>query len=160
MHPGKKTQPREKFAPSAPHYCPGALHELFIGVAFFGPWGCVLLPCVWVPCATGLAMGNQICSQIPLRIIVARGNSYSGISNLGVTVNECNYPTICWAGFAQIHRGGPVKHFGKVSCRSQIERGTSHSSGTKEDPDFQRSHKLNWTPNHNRGWVEACAHAR
>ena len=26
-------------------------------------------------------MGNQICSQIPLRIIVARGNSYSGISN-------------------------------------------------------------------------------
>ena len=82
LHPGKKTQPREKFAPSAPHYCPGALHELFIGVAFFGPWGCVLLPWVWVTCATGLAMGNQICSQIPLRIIVARGNSYSGISNL------------------------------------------------------------------------------
>ena len=29
-------------------------------------------------------MGNQICSQIPLRIIVARGNSYSGIS-------KCSY---------------------------------------------------------------------
>ena len=81
-------------------------------------------------------------------------------TQVSVSVNECNYPTICWAGFAQIHRGGPVKHFGKVSCRSQIERGTSHSSGTKEDPDFQRSHKLNRTPNRNRGWVEACSRAR
>ena len=53
-----------------------------------------------------------------------------------------------------------MKNFGKVSCRSQIERGTSHSSGTKEDPDFQRSRKLNRPPSRNRGWVEACAEAR
>ena len=156
IHPGKKTQPREKFAPSAPHYCPGALHELFIGVAFFGPRGCVLLPWVWVTCATGLAMGNQICSQFhsdpSLRAAIH--------TQISVSLYDRRYLTICWAGFAQIHRGGPVKKFGKVSCRSQIERSTSHSSGTKEDPDFQRSHKLNWTPNHNRGWVEACAHAR
>ena len=81
-------------------------------------------------------------------------------TQVSVVLGECTYLTICWAQSAQIHRGGPVKNFGKVSCRSQIERGTSHSSGTKEDPDFQRSHKLNWTPNHNRGWVEACARAR
>ena len=155
MHPGKKTQPREKFAPSAPHYCPGALHELFIGVAFFGPWGCVLLPCVWVPCATGLAMGNQICSQFhsdpSLRAAIH--------TQISVIVCKCRYLTICWAGFAQIHRGGPVKNFGKVSCRSQIERGTSHSSGVEQAPDFQRSRKLNWTPDHNRGWAEAGADA-
>ena len=36
--------------------------------------GCVLLPCVWVTCATGLAMGNQIC-------FVAIVNLYSDISN-------------------------------------------------------------------------------
>ena len=81
-------------------------------------------------------------------------------TQVSVMVVVCIYLTICWAESAQIHRGGPVKNFGKVSCRSQIERRTSHSSGTKEDPDFQRSHKLNWTPNRNRGWVEACAHAR
>ena len=81
-------------------------------------------------------------------------------TQVSVTLDVCTYLTICWAESAQIHRGGPVKTFGKVSCRSQIERRTSHSSGTKEDPDFQRSHKLNWTPNRNRGWVEACAHAR
>ena len=81
-------------------------------------------------------------------------------TQVSVIVDVCTYLTICWAESAQIHRGGPVKNFGKVSCRSQIERRTSHSSGTKEDPDFQRSQKLNWTPNRNRGWVEACAHAR
>ena len=81
-------------------------------------------------------------------------------TQVSVTLDVCTCLTICWAESAQIHHGGPVKNVGKVTCRSQIERGTSHSSGTKEDPDFQRSHTLNWTPNRNRGWVEACAHAR
>ena len=81
-------------------------------------------------------------------------------TQVSVFAGVFTYLTTCWAESAQIHRGGPVKKFGKVSCRSQIERRTSHSSGTKEDPDFLRSHKLNWAPNRNRGWVEACAHAR
>ena len=99
-------------------------------------------------------MRNQIRSSIPVRIIVAIGDLYSDISKFTCTSKI----TICWPELAQTRRGGPVKNCGKVPCRSQIERGTSHSSGTEEAPDFHRSHKVNWTPNHNRGWVEACAH--
>ena len=51
----------------------GRVLSLLVWVAFFHPSTAE----AW----RGLAMGNQICSQIPLRIIVARGNSYSGISN-------------------------------------------------------------------------------
>ena len=50
---------------------PGPVLSLLVWVAFFHPSTAE----AW----RGLAMGNQICSQIPLRIIVARGNSYSGI---------------------------------------------------------------------------------
>ena len=127
---------------------PGPVLSLLVWVAFFHPSTAE----AW----RGLAMGNQICSQIPLRIIVARGNLYSGISN-----RRCMYISdhlLC--RISTDPPRWPVKNFGKVSCRSQIERHTSHSSGTKEDLDFQRSHKLNWTPNRNRGWMEACAHAR
>ena len=74
-----------------------------------------------------------------VRIIVAIGDSYSDISNFSC-IHVSDY-LLCRNRTDPPQR--PVKIFGKVPCRSQIERGTSHSSGTKEALDSQRSHKLN-----------------
>ena len=146
-NPEKSSLPRPRTIALVPsmNFLSG-LRFLARGVAFCCPASGCPVPQAW---RWGTRSVPKFHSESSLRAAIH--------TQISVTVYECRYLTICWAGFAQIHRGGPVKKFGKVSCRSQIERSTSHSSGTKEDPDFQRSHKLNWTPNRNRGWVEATA---
>ena len=148
-NPGKSSLPRPRTIDLVPstNFSSG-LRFLARGVAFCCPASGCPVPQAW---RWGTRSVPKFHSESSLRAAIH--------TQVSVYLGVCIYLTICWAESAQIHHGGPVKKFGKVSCRSQIERHMSHSSGTKKDPDFQRSHKLNWTPNRNRGWVEACAHA-
>ena len=87
-------------------------------------------------------MGNQICSQIPLRIIVARGNSYSGISNIRCMLIS-DYLLV------RIHTDPPwwaCEQFGKIFIRGARAEPRAHGTECEQMRGSHRRHSLRLAP--------------